>query len=108
MRNPQKFAVELLQRLRSSVTVDWAVLESVHARLRVLVRTLLHRYKYPPDWQQQATETVLSRAAESSDAWGAALANVDPHLLDLTVNDCCELAPTTGNINLVPLPFSAD
>ena len=40
-------AVELTERLRKSVTVDWAVRENVRARIRVMVRTLLRRYKYP-------------------------------------------------------------
>src|SRR6185295_2783306 len=63
----KKIAVELTQSLRKSVTVDWAVRDAVRARLRVMVRTLLRRYKYPPDRQEEATETVL-RQAESLSA----------------------------------------
>ena len=43
----KKIAVELVVSLRRSVTVDWAVRETVRARLRVMVKTLLKRYKYP-------------------------------------------------------------
>ncbi|MDA0558322.1 type I restriction endonuclease subunit R [Burkholderia pseudomallei] len=68
----KKIAVELVQKLRSTVTVDWAVRESVRARLRVMVRTLLKRYKYPPDKQEEATETVLKQAESLSEDWVAA------------------------------------
>lgn len=62
-------AVELTQKLRASVTVDWSVRETVRARLRVMVKTLLKRYKYPPDRQEEATETVLKQAESLSAGW---------------------------------------
>lgn len=65
----RQIAVELTQSLRKSVTVDWAVRETVRARLRVMVRTLLRRYKYPPDRQEEATDTVLRQAESLSAAW---------------------------------------
>ncbi|MBU3739874.1 MAG: DUF3387 domain-containing protein, partial [Rhodoferax sp.] len=65
-------AVELTLKLRASVTVDWSVRETVRARLRVMVKTLLRRYKYPPDRQDEATETVLRQAETLSEAWTAA------------------------------------
>jgi len=68
----KKIAVELTQSLRKSVTVDWAVRESVRARLRVTVKTLLRRYKYPPDRQEEATETVLKQAEALSAEWATA------------------------------------
>ena len=55
----KKIAVELTMSLRKSVTVDWAKRETVRAKLRVMVKTLLRRYKYPPDRQEEATETVF-------------------------------------------------
>ncbi|WP_321943302.1 type I restriction endonuclease subunit R [Paraburkholderia tropica] len=65
----KKIAVELVVKLRASVTVDWAKRETVRARLRVMVKTLLKRYKYPPDRQEEATDTVLSQAESLSTAW---------------------------------------
>jgi type I restriction enzyme R subunit len=65
----KKIAVELTQKLRASVTVDWSVRETVRARLRVMVKTLLKRYKYPPDRQEEATETVLKQAESLSAEW---------------------------------------
>ncbi len=65
----KKMAVELTERLRKSVTVDWARRETVRARLRVMVRTLLRRYKYPPDRQEAATNLVLKQAEVLSQEW---------------------------------------
>ena len=67
----KKIAVELTLNLRKSVTVDWAKRETVRAKLRVMVKTLLRRYKYPPDRQEEATETVLKQAESLSSEWAA-------------------------------------
>ncbi len=67
----KKIAVELTLSLRKSVTVDWAKRETMRAKIRFMVRTLLRRCKYPPDQQEEATETVLKPAESLSDAWAA-------------------------------------
>ena len=36
--------------------------ENVRAKLRLKIKTLLKRYKYPPDEQVTAVETVLQQA----------------------------------------------
>lgn len=68
----KKIAVELTISLRRSITVDWAKRETVRAKLRVMVKTLLRRYKYPPDRQEEATETVLRQAESLSAEWATA------------------------------------
>jgi type I restriction enzyme R subunit len=68
----RKIARELTEKLRASNSVDWYVRESVRAKLRLMVKTILKKYKYPPDGQEQATETVLEQAKELSAAWAAA------------------------------------
>lgn len=65
----KKIAVELVVKLRRSVTVDWAVRESVRARLRVMVKHILRYHKYPPDKQEEATEIVLKQAESLSQTW---------------------------------------
>ena len=57
-----QIAREIAEKLRQNVTVDWSVRESVRARLRLLVKNLLRKYKYPPDEQDEATELVLSHS----------------------------------------------
>ena len=56
-------------KLRNSVTVDWSVRDAVRASMRVMVKTLLRRYKYPPDKQEEATETMLRQAEMLSAKW---------------------------------------
>lgn len=65
----RKIAVELTGKLRASNSVDWYVRESVRAKLRLMVKTILKKWKYPPDGQDAATETVLDQAKELSEAW---------------------------------------
>lgn len=67
-------ARELVAAVRANVTIDWALKESARARLRVLVKRVLRRYGYPPDKQEQATQTVQEQAEVLSGAWAAAAA----------------------------------
>lgn len=46
--------------------------ENVRARLRVLVKRILRKHGYPPDKQENATQTVLEQAALLSAEWAAA------------------------------------
>ena len=64
-------ARELVETVRSNVTIDWTVRESVRAKLRVLVRRTLNRHGYPPDKQEQATLTVIEQAEVLSERWAA-------------------------------------
>lgn len=65
----KKIAVEITEKLRKSTTVDWQVRDSVRAKLRILVRRTLQRYKYPPDMAEDAIELVLKQAEVLSNAW---------------------------------------
>jgi phage repressor protein C with HTH and peptisase S24 domain len=64
-----KLARELTSTLRRSVSVDWSLRESVRARLRIEVKQLLRKYKYPPDQQDSATDLVLKQAEALGDEW---------------------------------------
>ncbi len=65
----KKIAIEITEKLRNSTTVDWQVRESVRAKLRILVRRTLQKWKYPPDKQPDAVELVLRQAEVLSNAW---------------------------------------
>jgi type I restriction enzyme R subunit len=65
----KKIAVEITNKLRKSTTVDWQVRESVRAKLRILVRRTLQRYKYPPDKAAAAIELVMQQAEVLSNGW---------------------------------------
>lgn len=64
-------AVEVTNKLRGSTTVDWQVRESVRAKLRILVRRTLQRYKYPPDKSPEVIELILRQAELLSNQWSS-------------------------------------
>lgn len=64
-------AHELLDSLKSNVTVDWAHREAARARMRVLVKRILRKYGYPPDLQDAAVRTVLQQAEALTERWAA-------------------------------------
>jgi len=55
----KKIAHELTENLRKNMTVDWRQRESVRASLRLMVKRILRKYKYPPDLADGAVELVL-------------------------------------------------
>lgn len=65
----KKIAHELVESLRKNISVDWSVRESVRASLRLLVKRILRKYKYPPDQQNEAVELVLQQAQALGEAW---------------------------------------
>lgn len=64
-----KIAHELTESLRQNVSVDWSSRESVRAKLRLMVKRILRKYKYPPDQQEEAAQLVLSQAEALCAAW---------------------------------------
>lgn len=58
----KKIATELVGAVRSSVTIDWNLKESVRAAMRAKIRRLLAKYDYPPDYEDQAVDLVLEQA----------------------------------------------
>jgi len=65
----REIARELVDTVRGNVTIDWTLRENVRANLRRLVKRILRKYGYPPDMQQQATDTVLEQAETLSEGW---------------------------------------
>ena len=58
----RKISAELVEAVRNNVTIDWALKESVRAKIRVIVKRILNRYGYPPDKREEATRLVLMQA----------------------------------------------
>ena len=65
----KKIAHELTDNLRKSMTVDWSQRESVRANLRLMVKRILRKYKYPPDMADAAVELVLQQAQALGEGW---------------------------------------
>ena len=58
---------ELTEQLRRNRTIDWNRKESARAKMRVLVKRLLKKYKYPPEGQEKALETVMAQCNKWAD-----------------------------------------
>lgn len=69
----KNLAMELTEKLRQSTTVDWQVRDSVRAQMRLLIKRLLRKYKYPPEGYDDAVKLVLEQAEALADAWTAEL-----------------------------------
>ncbi len=65
----KKIAHELTENLRQNLSVDWSERESVRAKLRLMVKRILRKYKYPPDLQDAAVELVLQQAQAIGETW---------------------------------------
>lgn len=64
-------AMELVLRVRQSVTIDWTLRENARAQIRVLVKRILRQFGYPPDMEKKATELVLEQAEVLCREWTA-------------------------------------
>jgi len=50
---------ELTETLRKNKTIDWQKRESARARMRMLIKKLLKKHKYPPEGMEDAVKTVM-------------------------------------------------
>ena len=58
---------ELTEELRKNRTIDWNKKETSRAKMRVMIKRLLKKYKYPPEGQEQALETVMAQCNQWAD-----------------------------------------
>ena len=70
----KQIAHELVDSVRQNTSIDWQLKESVQAKLRVLVKRILRKYKYPPDDVATGEYTVsvtkvLEQAELLADFW---------------------------------------
>ncbi len=67
----KQLACALTEELRKSATVDWKKRESVRAKMRLLIKRLLRKYRYPPKGQESAIARVIEQAETLADQWAA-------------------------------------
>lgn len=58
---------ELTDVLHRNRTIDWNRKESARAKMRVMVKRLLKKYKYPPEGAQAALDTVMRQCDHWAD-----------------------------------------
>ncbi|MCL7942920.1 type I restriction enzyme endonuclease domain-containing protein [Marinobacter sp. ATCH36] len=56
-------------KLRKFTTVDWQVRESVRAKLRILIRRTLQRYKCTQQKAPAAIKLIMQQAKALSNSW---------------------------------------
>ncbi len=70
----KKIAKELVREVRKSATIDFTVRASVQAKMRVTIRRLLKKYKYPPDQRPEAIKLIMEQAQLFGEDWAIAIA----------------------------------
>ncbi len=70
----KQIAHELTESIRNNTSIDFQYKQSVQAKLRVLVKRILRKYKYPPDDPTTGEYTVsvnkvLDQATQLADYW---------------------------------------
>lgn len=58
---------ELTEQLRSNRTIDWNIKKSARAKMRVMVKRLLKKYKYPPEGREAALDIVMAQCDRWAD-----------------------------------------
>lgn len=79
-------AKELTEALRNSKTIDWRQKESARANMRRMVKRLLKKYKYPPEEQEKALETVIKQCElyADSDNYDSPMHGFKPYVINNT------------------------
>ena len=52
---------EVADALRNNKTVDWQKRDSARAKMRMLIKKLLKKHKYPPEGMEDAVQTVMTQ-----------------------------------------------
>ena len=63
---------ELTETLQKNKTVDWQRKESARAKMRMLIKKLLKKHRYPPEGMSDAVQTVMIQCelwADNSYNW---------------------------------------
>lgn len=52
---------ELADTLRKNRTIDWQKLDSARAKMRMMIKKLLKKHRYPPEGMEDAVQTVMTQ-----------------------------------------------
>lgn len=52
---------ELTETLRKNKTIDWQKRETARAKMRIMIKKLLKKHKYPPEGMEDAVQTVMTQ-----------------------------------------------
>lgn len=57
----KQIARELTMAIRNNISVDWAIRDSVQAKMKMIIKRLLKKYGYPPDKTAKAIDVVMEQ-----------------------------------------------
>lgn len=52
---------ELADTLRKNRTIDWQMRDSARAKMRMMIKRLLKKHRYPPEGMDDAVQTVMTQ-----------------------------------------------
>ncbi len=56
-----QIARDLTVSIKNNISIDWAIRESVQAKMKMTIKRLLKKYGYPPDKTPQAVDIVMEQ-----------------------------------------------
>lgn len=56
-----QIAKDLTTSIKNNLSIDWAIRESVQAKMKMTIKRLLKQYGYPPDKTAKAVDTVMKQ-----------------------------------------------
>jgi len=56
-----QIAKDLTTAIKNNISVDWAIRDSVQAKMKMIIKRLLKHYGYPPDKTAKAVEIVMEQ-----------------------------------------------
>lgn len=57
----KQIARDLTTSIKNNISVDWAIRESVQAKMKMTIKRLLKKYGYPPDKTSKAVDIVMEQ-----------------------------------------------
>ncbi|MEW5952501.1 MAG: type I restriction endonuclease subunit R [Bacillota bacterium] len=57
----KQIARDLTMAIKNNISVDWAIRESVQAKMKMIIKRLLKKYGYPPDKTAKAVDVVMEQ-----------------------------------------------
>lgn len=78
---------ELAETLRKNKTIDWQKKESARAKMRMLIKKLLKKHKYPPEGQEYALKTVISQCELWTDSQSDFEDAAAPNTAEYSINE---------------------
>lgn len=85
---------ELADTLRKNRTIDWQKRESARAKMRMMIKKLLKKHKYPPEGMEDAVQTVMTQCELWTDN-----NDMESDVIDFTLkNSMSDIEETHGKV----------